>query len=347
MVWGIIGVAAFAAIGVRLAMLQGRPQVWWVSFTGSLLGIVLGSVLLVDESWVNQTLGVPNLAHLLSNLAFVLAGGSVTIYVHTLRHEHPVPAAMWLHGAVAGLVATVMTWAWVVAPLHETNYPRFREAPLPLAAVTYDLFFHLYFIPVLINVAACSIQLVGRTDRADPARRLGLLVIAGSSILDTAAHLLYLPRIGSWSAAADLITLVAVLGIASGSAAFLVVPQLLDLLRAWHLVGQLRPLWLRTRELHPSVALPSPRLIGRNPALQAERMIIEITDGLHLIRLPTAGVAATNDPFAAVAQALRHPSSGAADLAASTVLPVPMNRLEEEEQVLELARQYQAKADAS
>lgn len=346
MLWVIIGIAAFAAIAVRFATLRGRPEVWWVSFTTALLGIVLGSALLVDEYSLNQALGVPNLAHLLSNLAFVLGGGSVTIYVHTLRHDRPAPTTMALHAAVAGAVAAVMTLGWIAAPIHETSYPRFREAPLSVGAVAYDLLFHLYFIPVLANVVTCCMQLARRTGRGDPARRFGLLVIAGSSTLDIAAHVLYIPRFALWSAAADLLTLVAVLGIATGSAAFLVVPQLLDLLRAWHLVGELRPLWLRTRELHPSVALPSPRLLGRNPALQAERMIIEITDGLQLVRVPT-GAAAGNDPFAVVAEALSQPSAGAGGLPASTALPFPTTRLEEEEQVLELARCYQAKYHAS
>jgi len=347
MLWLVIVLAVCGAVGIRLATLRGRPQVWWWSFTLALLGIVVGSALLVDEAGVNQALGVTNVAYLLSNLSFVVAGGSVTIYVHTLRREHPSAAVMTVHATSAALVTATIAVGWLLAPIHDVSYPRFRQVPPYPQSLAYDWLFHLYFLPVLTNVAVCCVQLVRRTGPNDPARRLGLLLIGAASSLDIVAHLLYLARLAlrlqapalavKVAAVADVLTLVAVLGIAAGAGAFLAVPQLLALLRAWYLVNRLRPLWLRTRELHPSVALPRPRLVRHSPALQAERMITEITDGLRLLAVPDS-VGAT-DPYDVVVAALRCPP-GLGGGPASSRLPTPATRLEEEEQVLNLARRY-------
>lgn len=347
MLWLIIVLAVCGAVGIRLATLRGRPQVWWWSFTFALLGIVVGSALLVDEAGVNQALGAANVAYLLSNLSFVVAGGSVTIYVHTLRREHPSRPVMTVHATIAALVGATITAGWLLAPIHTLSYPRFRQVPPHPQALAYDWLFHLYFLPVLANVAVCCLQLVRRTGLNDPARRLGLLLIGGASSLDIVAHLLYLIRLAlqpqiaalalNIAAVADVLTLVAVLGIAAGAVAFLAVPHLLALLRAWYLVNRLRPLWLRTREMHPSVALPRPRLVQHSPGLQAERMITEITDGLRLLAVPDSIGAA--DPYDAVVAALRC-SPAPAGRPASSRLPTPASRLEEEEQVLNLARRY-------
>lgn len=349
MLWLVIVLAVCGAVGIRLLTLRGRPRVWWWSFTFSLLGIVVGSALLVDEAGVNEVLGVANVAYLLSNLSFVAAGGASTIYVHTLSRERPSATVMALHATAAALVGTVITVGWLLAPIHETSYPRFRQVPPNPQALAYDGIFHLYFMLVLANAAVCNFRLARRTGHNDPARWIGLLLIGGGSALDIAAHLLYLarlalqPQIGApalkAATVADGITLVAVLGIAAGAVAILAVPSLLALLRAWYLTNRLRPLWLRTREMHPAVALPRPRLVRHSPALQAERMITEIIDGLRLLAVPDGtGVA---DPYDAVVEALRcSPARGGRT--ASSRLPTPASRLEEEEQVLDLARRYVA-----
>jgi hypothetical protein len=56
-----------------------------------------------------------------------------------------------------------------------------------------------------------------------------------------------------------------------------------------------------------------------------------------MLTLPTSAAAAA-DPYDHVVEALRQqPAPG---IVASTILPTPASRLEEEEQVLELARRY-------
>jgi len=351
MLWVIIVLAACAAVGLRVLTLHGRPQVWWWSFTLALLAIVVGSALLVDEAGVNQTLGVANVAYLLSNLSYVVAGGSVTVFVHTLRREHLSSAVMGVHAAGAALVGVIITIGWLLAPVHATSYAHFRQVPPNPQSLIYDWVFHLYFLLVLANVAVCCVQLLRRTGSEDPARRVGLLLIAGASSLDLVAHLLYLTRLAlqprnasvalEIAAGADVVTLVAVSGIAAGAVAFLVVPHLLETLRARRLVTQLRPLWLRTREMQPCVVLPRPRLVRHSPTLQAERMLTEITDGLRLLALPSSAHLSdrVSDPYDAVAEALRRPPA-AAGTPASRALPTPTTRLEEEEQVLTLARRY-------
>ena len=348
MIWLLVCLAPLVAIVARVLSLRRRPEIWWLAFTLTLVGIMAGCVLLVNEAAVNQLLRVPNLSYLLSNLGFLLAGGSVTIFVHTLRHNQPsLSVAGGIAAATTGAGA-VLVLLWLVAPIHSQDVASFRAIPLSPTLIVSETVFHVLFIAVLANVAICAATLARQTPAGDPARRIGLIIIAASSTLDVVAHLVYLarvalqPTIGSPALAiatvADLVTVIAVLGICVGTTALLAVPRLLQFVRARRLAQELRPLWYRTLELFPEVAMRGGwRLRGRTD-LQSERMLIEIADALRLLPVP---VSETNDPCAVVAEAFRHPSPrSSAGRTAAEALPTPTSRLDEEEQLLRLAHAY-------
>lgn len=346
MLWIVIAGLCTTAVGYRVFTLGGRrPEVWWVAFTITLIGIVAGSGFLTAEQDVNRVLGVPNVAYLLSNFSFVIAAASVQVYVHTLRRARPSARLMVLHVSTAAVVAVIIAAGWLAAPIHHQWYPTFRDVPFTPEAVAYQGLFHLYLGVVLVNVAVGASQQIKATPHADPGRLFGLVAIAISASLDVAAHALYLaqlfgaargnPPAFRLASTADVVTAIAMTGIVSGTVAFLLIPRLVIRLRARHLISELRPLWLKVRELQPGVALPTRYKSFTEPTVQAERMMIEIGDGLRLIHVPSR---AHQDPYRLVAGALLQPAPTGA--LADTLLPTPTSRHDEETVVLSLAQAY-------
>jgi len=110
----------------------------------------------------------------------------------------------------------------------------------------------------------------------------------------------------------------------------------------WHrhihsqqLVRRLSELWGRIRELYPTITLPLDETPGR-PYLRAQRMIIEIADGLSLLPVPAG---AHPEPIEAVARALAHPGKGSGP-PATAVLPTAETRQQEEDLFLSIADAY-------
>lgn len=359
MLWIIITTFCGVAIAFRIYTLADRPQVWWIAFTGTLACIAPGAGLLMNEDVVNKTLGTPNLAFLLSNLCFIGAAGSVQVYVHSLRTTTPSRRKMAIHLGTAAAVAAVVILGWIIAPVHSHTYPQLRLAPFTPSALLYVGVFHTYLGAVLANVAVCAATLIRRTPRHDPGRGIGLTLIAVSATLDVVAHVCYLLHLGIasfagdraalFATAADLVTLVAMTGIVSGTVTFVIAPTASEALRARRLVSALAPLWSRILELTPDVGLPPTS--QRGSAYRAERMIIEITDGLSRLKLPPRQ---HQDPYVSIAQALLHspPRLGGASpqsearlrtapgVPATVILPQLTDPEEEEVVLTRIARAY-------
>jgi hypothetical protein len=355
MLWFLVAAAPLVALLVRLISLRRRPEIWWLSFTITLLGIFAGSLLLTDERAFNQFLGAPNVTYLLSCLAFIAAGGAVTIYVHTLRRATPSGKIVALITALVLAEALILILLWGMAPIHVQEVGKFRAVPLTWSLVMFEWLFHASFVPILLNVVVCTVVLARATPPGDPARRMGLLIIGVANGVDVVAHLLYLARaslqpvVGDkalvLASVADLITLVAVAGIGAGTISFLLMPQLLHSRRSFRLARTLRPLWRRALDLYPEVGMPGAWRIRARQSLQTERMLIEIADALRL--LPVTSTVA-RDPYDAIARSLLQPQARRKpQRTALAILPVATSRLEEEEQVLELARRYKDLAHAS
>ena len=320
---------------------QGRLPAYWWAFSLTFLMIVLGSGFLADQPGVNRLFETPNVAYLLSNVAFTLAGGSVQAYVHTLRH--PTEAtwkSMRPHAWLSVGVAAVVLLGWFLSPVHSHSWTTFRDAPITAGTILYDGVFHLYLLGVLANVAVCAVQQLRTTPDGDTSRSLGLVLIALGGATDVVAHVLYLARdamqpiVGSRAlvaaSLADVLTGVCLILVVTGTSAFLAGPRLVHYRRGRELVRELTPLWLRARTTYPDIILPG---TGHRPGLKAERMIIEILDALR--HLP---VAPGPDATRVVIAALQHPS--AAGPSALSVLPPAHSRQDEEDMLLLLADAY-------
>ncbi len=344
MLWIVITLLCAAAVGFRIYTLSGRPQLWWLAFTGTLVLIVAGAGFRFYETTIDASFGSPNLAYLMSNLSFTLAAGTVQVYVHNLRREAPSPRWMLLHFVTSGAVAAVVIAGWMLAPIHDVTYQTDQLMPFHVEALAYDGLFHVYLGAVLANVAVCAATLVRSTPRDDPGRRYGLIAIASSSALDVVAHVVYLaemalePTIGRsallLSQIADLLTVVAMLGIVIGTVTFQVVPALVAHRHAQQLITDLEPLWLRVLELEPNVALPDSR---HSPTLRVERMIIEIHDGLRRLTVPPHAPKA-DGPYQAAARALVTRERDGVPM--SHALPTLTSRQDEEAGLVELAHAY-------
>ena len=91
--------------------------------------------------------------------------------------------------------------------------------------------------------------------------------------------------------------------------------------------------------------MPGAWRIRARKTLQTERMLIEIADALRLLPVPTTAPA---DPYDSIARSLLKPRTpGKPQRTALAILPAATSRLDEEEQVLELARRYKDLAHAS
>lgn len=349
MLWLLVCLAPLGAVIARLLTLRRRPEIWWLAFTFTLVGILGGSGFLANEAAVNELFGVANVSYLLSCLSFTAAAGSVTLYVHTLRHDHTSRTVLARLVIGTGVVCLALVAIWLAAPVHTEQFERFRDIPVSPAVVSFEWLHHIVFLPVMTNVAICALTLAHRTVVGDPARRVGLLMIGVGSGLDVFAHLLYLlraslqPFVGDRAlviaTAADITTVTSMFGVCAGTAALLAVPQLLQTVKAFRLTKILRPLWRRTRELYPEVAMRGGWRTRSRATLQAERMLIEITDAMRL--LPVLESAKQADPYVLIADAFRYPPAVAEEHhVAAAKLPTPASRLEEEQQMLLLAYHY-------
>lgn len=347
MLWLVVALAGCVAVVARLVTLRRRPEIWWISLTLALVSIFVGAAFLANEAAVNQALGTLNVAYLLSCLAFTISAGATTVYMHTLQHQQPKRSVVWGLVAATGIVCLTLTVLWVLAPVHTQEFSKFRDIPLSPVLIAFECVFHLLFLPVNSNVAAVCFRLARDAPATDPARRFGLYVNGSSNLVVVLAQLLYLARailqpvIGAsalaFAAVADLLTVIAVLGMCTGTTALLAVPHLLHVLRSRQLARTLRPLWTRTLELYPAVSMRGGWRIRNRSTYQAERMLIEIADGLRLLPVPDL---ASADPYRIVAEAFRQPDHNVDHRFASEILPTPTSRLEEEEQMLRLAHHY-------
>lgn len=344
--WIFVGAICATAVIARWvsARRRSKPGVYWWSFSITFVMIIAGSVLLADQLAIDSFTGISNGAYFLSNVAFVLAGGSVQIYVSTLRRLAP---ATWRslrpHVVTCAVVVGIVMVGWAAAPVHDEQWSSFRFAPITAESYLYDGVFHVYMVGVLANVSVCAWQLIGTTPAGDPSRAIGLRLVFVGGIVDVAAHLLYLvrmiaqPSIGDAAlgaaTAADVLTAVCLVLIVAGTATFIIGPRLDQFRRERELARALTPLWLDVRQKFPGVTLP---VTGLPAGLRVERMIVEILDAVRHVSIHPC-----EDPDSAVIDALSRPSREGTS-ALSILLPTRTHDAEEA-LLLRLARAYETR----
>lgn len=348
--WTVMGLLFTIVVAFRLATRRGRRQVWWVCATiGPATGIASG-LLIGNTTAVDTMLGTPNTAGLLATLAALVGGCSLFIFWHAVRHESPSKLVISAHLGIASLLGVIITSIWATAPVYDQTYGSPRDLPLSDPAyVAPSLLYNGYFAASQAVTAICAYQALTRPPGHDagfrePALRVALIIVIPSAVACfvgqvawAAAELSYFTGTGSAAAfaAGDLLIMAAMAGYTAMGITVLVGPRWHRHIHAQHLVRQLSGLWGRLRELYPTVTLPLDETPSR-PYLRAQRMLIEIADGLSLLSVP---VEAHPDPIEAVARALAH-SGNRQGPPAATVLPTAETRRQEEDLYLAVAEAY-------
>jgi hypothetical protein len=348
--WTVAGLLFIVVVVFRLATRRGRRQVWWVCGTlGPATGIVSG-VLYGNTVAVDTFLGTPNAAVLLATLTSATGGCCLFIFWHVVRNEAPSKVTVSVHLGVAVLLGVILTSIWAAAPVYDRAYADPRDIPFTDPAhLTTSLLFHVYFAAPQAVTAICACQALQRPPGHDlgfkePALRAALIIVVPASAAAFLGTVAWVVAELSYSAdgsaafrVGDLLILVAMVGYTVTCGTVLAGPRLHHYFHSQQLVRRLSTLWSRIRDLYPAVVLPAGQTPKR-PSLRAQRMLIEIGDGLNLLPVPAR---ADEEPVQAVARALADPTQNGGQPAAA-ILPTAGTRREEEALFLSIAQAYDA-----
>lgn len=354
--WTVMGLLFAIVVAFRLATRRGRRQVWWVCATiGPATGIASG-LLIGNTTAVDTMLGTPNTAGLLATLAALIGGCCLFIFWHAVRHESPSKLVISAHLGIATLLGVIITSIWATAPVYNQTYASPRDLPLSDPAyVGPSLLYNGYYAASQAVTAICAHQALRRPPDHDagfrePALRAALIIIIPSAVICFVGQLAWAAAELSYFigfdpsmifAVGDVFIMIAMAGYTVMGITVLVGPRWHRHIHSQRLMNQLGGLWGRIRDLYPTITLPIDETPNR-PYLRAQRMLIEIADGLSLLPVP---VEAYPDPIEAVAQTLAHPSNDPG-LPASAVLPIAETREQEENLFLSIAEAYAAVVNA-
>lgn len=351
--WTVAGLLFIVVVVFRLATRRGRRQVWWVCGTlGPASGIASG-VLYGNTVAVDTFLGTPNAAVLLATLTSATGACCLFIFWHVVRNEAPSKVMVSVHLGGAVLLGVILTGVWAVAPVYDRAYADSRDIPFTDPAhLATSLLFHAYFAASQAVTAVCAWQALRRPPGHDvgfkePALRAALIIVVPASAAAFLGTVVWvIAELGSsvgidGSAAfrvGDVLVLAAMVGYTVMCGTVLAGPRLHHYFHAQQLVRRLGPLWDRIRDLYPAVVLPAEQP-PRRPSLRAQRMLIEIGDGLNLLPVRTG---ADVEPVQAVARALADPRQQHGGQPAAAILPSAGTRGEEEALFLSIAQAYDA-----
>ena len=350
MLWTVMGLLCLPAFMFKLLTRRGRHQVWWTCGTVAPATSIAAGAILGNEHQVGELLRAPNIAVLLAGLWSVIGCACCIVFWYAVRTEKPDPVVMRRHGVVATLVGSGMIVIWLLAPVHDHAYSSFRAVPLSWQLVAYAVLFQIYMIGSQGYAIATASKLLRSPQNHDPGLRDPAIRIAVVLNLPGAAfailgQVLYLIRLlaqtptsataTGFVAAADLSILGSMALYAAAGLIALIGPRVAAEFRNRRLVASLDPLWRRLRTLYPTIAL-SDNLLSTRPDLRAGRMLIEIGDGLALLRVPCDG----DNPIESVASALGEPTPVSTSDAAAQALPTPTTTREEAQLFLAVSNAY-------
>ncbi|MDQ2853121.1 MAG: hypothetical protein M3Y49_20745 [Actinomycetota bacterium] len=310
-----------AAINRMIVSMRGPAALWRWSFTFAVLALAIGSTLLaIGVTRLDGELHIVNIGVLLMQLAIVTAAGAVSVYVLTLRSDrvHPmhVAAAIVLCVLVLGTEIT----AWVLAPFHDRELPDIALTALTSASVTYFFALYAYLAAVLVLTAYWCVQELRATHGQRGSVRPGLRIIGiatGSSAIEFAGRLFRIlvhaatgQKLDILAAVLRILETFSVTGVAVGTVLFLLGPHIDEWIRNRQLIRELGPLATRIRQIYPAVELAEVHLARQPGSIRAQRLIIEINDGLRLLPV---GTELTHLSAVEIAKALskqQHPETG-------------------------------------
>lgn len=345
-----MGLLFVPAVLFKILTRRGRHQVWWTCGTTAPATSIGAGAILGNEHQVGELLQAPNIAVLLAGLCSVIGCACCIVFWYAVRTEKPEPAVMRRQAGVAVLVGLGMIVIWLLAPVHTHAYSSFRAVPLSWQLVAYAILFQIYFISSQIYAIVTVYHLLRSPQDhdpglRDPAIRVAVVLNLPGATFAILGQALYLVRLlfqpstpataTDLVVAADLFTLGSMALYALAGLTALAGPQFAAKVRNRRLVTALDPLWRRLRTLYPTIALPDDHLSTR-PDLRAGRMLIEIGDGLALLRVARD----YRNPVDAVAHALVESEPISDPESAARALPTPATTREEAQLFLAVSNAY-------
>lgn len=350
MLWTAIGLLLLPAFLFKLLTRRGRRQVWWTCGTAAPATSVAAGVVLGNGHQIDELLREPNVAVLIAGLFSVVGNACCFMFWHAVRADNAEPAILRRHMIVAAAVGLAMIGFWLIAPVHTYAYSSYRVIPVTWQLVGYAVVFGLYFIAALSYAIKTASGLLRSPEDHDPGLRdpairfaVGLnLPGAGLGIAGQVLYLMRLPvqayapeTAAGLVAVGDFCLLAAMAIYAVAGMVALAGPRVAAAARHRRLIASLDPLWRRLRALYPAIALPEAPVSARLD-LRAGRMLIEIGDGLSLLRVTPDH----RSPIEEVAHALATVDRGPGTAPASQALPVPTTAREEEQLFVAVSEAY-------
>lgn len=309
-----------AAIHRLVVSLRGPATLWRWSFTVAVLALAAGSTALALGSTVDTALHVNNIGTLLIHITVGISAGSVTVYLLTLRADRVRSAHITAAVGLSVVALLVMGIAWAKAPFHSAEYPDLAFAPLSGWSVTYFATWYAYLTCVLaITTAWCRSELQA-TAHQRRSVRVGLSTIGISTGIGAFGFILGMTRVvvhasteghlSAVSVVSNTLYTISLTGIAIGTVFFVIGPHVERWRHHRTLLRDLAPLAARIRQLYPAIVLDEKDMARQPATVRAQRLVIEISDGLRLLPVRPDPTRSASQVIADTLAARDHPKTG-------------------------------------
>lgn len=318
---GIAAALLWVAAIHRLAVsLRGPATLWRWSFTVAVVALAAGSTVFALGSNVDTALHVNNIGTLLIHITVGVSAGSVTVYLLTLRADRVRPAHIVTAVGLSTSALLIMSFAWAKAPFHSIEFSDIAFAPLTAWSTTYFATWYAYLTCVLaITTAWCRSELLA-TAHQRKSVRIGLHTIGISTglgalgfilgMVRVVAHVTTEDRLRALSVVLNNLYMMSLIGIAIGTVFFVVGPRVEQWRHHRRLLHDLAPLATRIRQLYPAVVLDEKGMARQPATVRAQRLVIEISDGLRLLPVRPDPTRPVSQVIADTLAAQDHPKTG-------------------------------------
>lgn len=337
-----------AVINRMIVSMRGPAALWRWSFTAAVLALAVGSTLFAfGVTRLDSELHTANIGILLMYLAVATAVGAVSVYVLTLRSDRVRPMHVTAAIALCALVWGIEIAAWSLAPFHNRELPDIALTAFTPASIVYFATWYTYMAAVLVLTACWCAQELRATHGQRGSVRPGLCIIGfatGSGAIEFAGGLFRVlvhaatgQRLAVLAAVLHVLEMLSVIGVAIGTVLFLLGPRMDQWLRARRLIHELAPLATRIRQIYPAIGLAEGHLARQSGSIRAQRLIIEINDGLRMLPVRTESTHLSASEIAITLSKQQHPETG---LTAHELLPRSLSPEAEQQILLDIASCY-------
>jgi hypothetical protein len=334
------------AAGYRIVLSLSQPRTLWrTSFTAVMVTVAIAFTLYDFRVPIDQHLGVPALAGLLSRLVISVGVGFLLIYLHFLGGKDVPVRSLVVYAVITLAVLLTMLIAWDLGSFRERELADLLVSPSASVALYCLSFWSFLAMALSLTVRTCLGR--WRTVRhQDPGREVSLLLTATGAGVGLVVLALWSASLIFASTGFDgsrlnemgdrLLPIAAGL-VAIGVICLLVVPYLVSLVVTWRRWRALRPLWVALVDRYPQVHLDVQPRGGLLTRLQfrLERMIIETLDALRVA--PVAVLPDGGRGVEAVARSLVEEAVTEGDVRAAELLDHSKSRDADVDQLVMLA----------